>query len=196
MGIKIKICNTKSILHRFGSDSQNLDYFSTYKPAYDRMCILELEYQCINYIMIISKKKKNDRSSHPEVFLGKGVLKIWSKFTGEHPCRSVISVKLQSNFIEITLWHGCSPINLLHILRTPFPRNTSGWPLIKSCWKVVDAYHFMLDCVRSNKNEDMCKKAVSEEPFTLKNCLDKHNSQEICDKVVDACLLLSKFVPY
>ena len=43
----------------------------------------------------------------------------------------------------------------------------------------------------------MCKKAVSEEPFTLKNCLDKHNSQELCgDKVVDACLLLSKFVPY
>ena len=27
-----------------------------------------------------------DRSSHPEVFLGKGVLKIYSKFTGEHPC--------------------------------------------------------------------------------------------------------------
>ena len=54
----------------------------------------------------------------------------------------------------------------------------------------------MLDCGRSNKNEDMCKKAVSEEPFTLKNCLDKHNSQEICDKVVDACLLLSKFFPY
>ena len=26
------------------------------------------------------------RSSHPEVFLGKGVLKICSKFTGEHPC--------------------------------------------------------------------------------------------------------------
>ena len=26
------------------------------------------------------------RSSHPEVFLGKGVLKICGKFTGEHPC--------------------------------------------------------------------------------------------------------------
>ena len=30
------------------------------------------------------------RSSRPEVFLG-GFLKICSKFTGEHPCRSVIS---------------------------------------------------------------------------------------------------------
>ena len=32
------------------------------------------------------------RSSHPEVFLGKSVLKICSKFTGEHPCRSAISI--------------------------------------------------------------------------------------------------------
>ena len=37
-----------------------------------------------------------DRSSHPEVFLGKGVLKICSKFTGEHPYRSVISIKLRN----------------------------------------------------------------------------------------------------
>ena len=34
------------------------------------------------------------------VFLGKGVRKICSKFTGEHPCRSAISVKLLCNFIE------------------------------------------------------------------------------------------------
>ena len=33
----------------------------------------------------------------PEVFLQKGFLKISSKFTGEHPCQSVISVRLQSN---------------------------------------------------------------------------------------------------
>ena len=51
------------------------------------------------------------------------------QFMGEYPCRSVISIKLQSNFIEIALRHGCSPVNLLHIFRTPFPRNTSGWLL-------------------------------------------------------------------
>ena len=70
------------------------------------------------------------RSSHPEVFLREGALKICSKFTGEHPCRSVISIKLQSNFIEITFRHGCSPVNLLHIFRTPLPKNTSGWTLL------------------------------------------------------------------
>ena len=35
-----------------------------------------------------------------------------------------------SNFIEITLRHGCSPVNLLHILRTPFPKNISGGLLL------------------------------------------------------------------
>ena len=53
-----------------------------------------------------------ERSSHPEVYLRKGGLKICSKFTREHPCRSAIS------------------INLLHIFRTPFPRKTSEWLLL------------------------------------------------------------------
>ena len=64
------------------------------------------------------------------MFLRKGVLKIYCKFTAEHPCRSAISIKLLSKFIEIALRHGCSPVNLLHIFRTPFSRNTSGWLLL------------------------------------------------------------------
>ena len=70
------------------------------------------------------------RSSHPGVFLVKGVLKIYNKFTGEHPRRSAISIKLLCNFIEITLQHGCSPVNLLYICRTTFTKNTSGWLLL------------------------------------------------------------------
>ena len=58
------------------------------------------------------------RSSHPEVFLGKGLLEICSKFTGEHLCQIAISIKLQSRAVaeqlfEIALRHGCSPVNLL-----------------------------------------------------------------------------------
>ena len=34
------------------------------------------------------------------------------------------------HFIEITLQHGCSPVNLLHFFRTPLSRNTSGWMLL------------------------------------------------------------------
>ena len=33
-------------------------------------------------------------------------------------------IKLLCNFIEIALGHGCSPVNLLHIFRTPFTKNT------------------------------------------------------------------------
>ena len=48
-------------------------------------------------------------SCRQEVFLRKGVLKICSKFTGEHTYQGVISIKMLCNFIEITLQHGCSP---------------------------------------------------------------------------------------
>ena len=40
-----------------------------------------------------------------------------------------ISIKWQSNFIQITLRHGCSPVYLLHIFRIPFLKNTCG-PLL------------------------------------------------------------------
>ena len=56
------------------------------------------------------------------------MLKICSKFTGEHTCRSALSIKLQSNFIEIALRYGCSLVNLLHNFRPPFPKNTSKGP--------------------------------------------------------------------
>ena len=85
---------------------------------------------CVNTFYILYKWalfiKKFLRSSRPEVFSGKGVPKIYSKFTGEYLCRSVISKKLSSNLIEITLQHGRSPVNLLHIFRKPFLKNTYG----------------------------------------------------------------------
>ena len=50
------------------------------------------------YISSFPKILTKFRSSRPEAFLGKGVLKMCSKFTGEHPCRICLS-----NFIEIRL---------------------------------------------------------------------------------------------
>ena len=35
------------------------------------------------------------------------------------------AAKFHCNFIEITFRHGCFPVNLLHIFRTLFPKNTS-----------------------------------------------------------------------
>ena len=39
--------------------------------------------------------------------------------------------KVASNFIEIALRHGCSPVNLLDIFRMVFTKNTSGSLLLK-----------------------------------------------------------------
>ena len=81
------------------------------------------------------------RSSHPEVLLGKCVLKICSQFTGEHRCRSAISINLLCNFLEITLRHRCSPVNFLHIFRKPSPKNIPGrLPLFhfKGCFRSQD----------------------------------------------------------
>ena len=38
--------------------------------------------------------------------------------------------KVACNFVEITLRHGCTTLNLLHIFRTPFTKNTSRWLLL------------------------------------------------------------------
>ena len=83
----------------------------------------------------ISQERKY-RNNRPEVFLRKNVLKICRKFAGENPCRSVISMKLLCNFIEIALRRGCSSVNFLHIFKTSFPKNTSEWLLLKIVFKV------------------------------------------------------------
>ena len=75
----------------------------------------------------------NYKSSHPEVFIGNGTLKICSKVTEENPCRSVISITLLE----------CSSVNLLHIFRTPFSKSTSGWLLLK-----------LVKCKQNMRNED------------------------------------------
>ena len=54
-----------------------------------------------------------------------GVLRICSKFIGEHPCQGAISTKLLCNFIEIALRRWFSPVNFQHIFRTSFPKSTS-----------------------------------------------------------------------
>ena len=55
-----------------------------------RQCFLVF---CVNYY----------RSRLREVFLEKGSLKICSKFTGEYPCQSAISIKLHANYWNHTM---------------------------------------------------------------------------------------------
>ena len=87
------------------------------------------------------------RSSPSEIFWGKGILKIRNRFTGEHPCRNAISIKLLCSFIEITFRHGCSPINLLHIFKYLFLKTS-----LEGCFwlfLVVQAYSSIVVLLKS-----------------------------------------------
>ena len=66
-----------------------------------------------------------------------------------------------SSFIEITVWHGCSPVNLLHIFRIPFfPKNSS----LEGCfWKLYLSKQYFLGIqkVPSNFLKKTTKKSLS-----------------------------------
>ena len=67
------------------------------------------------------------RSSRSEVLLVKVVLKI---------CRRTPMPKFDFNKVALQLYWNhfsawCSPVNLLHICRTPFTKNISEWLLLK-----------------------------------------------------------------
>ena len=55
--------------------------------------------------------------------LSRDVLRKWNSENMPQIYRG-ISMPMLCNFTEITLQHGCSPVNLLHIFRTPFLKNT------------------------------------------------------------------------
>ena len=55
---------------------------------------------------------KIPRSSRPEVFCKKGVLRNFTKFTGKHLCQSL--------FFNKGLWHRYFPENFVKFIRRPF----------------------------------------------------------------------------
>ena len=115
------------------------------------------------------------------MFLGKDILKICSTFTGEHPSRSVILIKLLCNFIEIALRHGCSPVKLLHIFRTPFYKNTSGGLLLSDSFVNEDLVCFVIKRQKQPSNGVVLYKGV------LKLC-SKFTGELPCRSVIEITL--------
>ena len=66
---------------------------------------------------------------------------------------------LWSPFVEITVWHGCAPENLLHIFRIPFfPKSTS----LEGCfWKLYLSKQFFLGIQKVPSNFLTMKKSLS-----------------------------------
>ena len=104
-------------------------------------------------------RRNGCRSSRPDVFWRKGVLKICSKFTGEQLCRSEISTKLQTTLLKSHFSMDVLLLNLVHIFKTPFLKSTSGWLLL-----YVNNYNLPPAC-----------------NFVLKKWLWQVFSREICE---------------
>ena len=49
--------------------------------------------------------------------------------------------------IEITLQHARFSVNLLHIFKTPFPKNTSGWLLLQQEYQLVKDFENVKICL-------------------------------------------------
>ena len=72
---------------------------------------------CLLYVSSVFKIKSKNKTN-------KINLEICSKFKGEQSCQSVIPMKLQSNFIEIILRHGCSPAYLASVNESLFTKKS------------------------------------------------------------------------
>ena len=94
--------------------------------------------------VLVETQPETVRSSHPEVLLkrcSENMQQIYRRTLMSKCDVNKVATQfywnrtawVQSNFIKIALWHGCSPVNLLHIFRKPFPKNTTRWLLLNCC---------------------------------------------------------------
>ena len=103
--------------------------FRTYLENIMQKTIRTFHKNFIDGYLFSDKLHMPFRSNHPKVFLGESVLKICSKFAGEHPYGSVISIKLLATLPQSHFAMGV----LLHIFRTLFLRT----PLTGCFWSLL-----------------------------------------------------------
>ena len=103
-----------------------------------------------NFFLLEDEKKEIESS----LILVQMYQNIYLKIS-KPKCFNPFSIKLLCSFLEIALWHACSPVNLLHIIRTPFPYNSPGGLL--PALRIIYIYIY-IDNIRT----------VSHKNYTLK----------------------------
>ena len=103
------------------------------------------EYEPLNFNFVLVFFKKTlvittnltnylTRSSHPEVFCIKGVVRNLTKFTGKHLCQSLSFNKAAglrpATLLKKRRWRRCFPVNFVKFLRTPFYTEHLWWLLL------------------------------------------------------------------
>ena len=84
----------------------------------------------------------------------KGVLRNFAKFTGKHPCQSLLFRLRPTTLLKKRLWHRCFPVNFAKFLRTPFLQNTSGRLLLNLTKARLDLLTKVSKYVNSLSNVD------------------------------------------
>ena len=95
-----------------------------------------------NRKMKIKSKSNIERSSRPELFCEKGVLRNFTKFTWKHLCQSLFFDKFAglrpATLLKRRLWHTCFPVNFVKFLRTPIFIEHIWW--LRLHWGEVFVY--------------------------------------------------------
>ena len=109
-----------------------------------------------------------------------------NKSRTRHRCSLKLGSKLKylKNFIEITLRHGCPPVTLLHIFRTPFQWNTSEWLLLNS--QIVGS-HFRITSAYIMRPPGYIQKQRRLEVFLKKDVLkicSKFKGEQPCRRAI------------
>ena len=97
------------------------------------------------------------RSSCPEVFYAKGVLKHFAKFAGKSLCQSLFFNKVvdlrPATLLKKRLWRRCFPVDFATFLWTPSLQNSSGCFLIFLFLKFISHHTKEILYVNTNLRE-------------------------------------------
>ena len=112
-----------------------------------------IEFSLIKKLIYQLQKHENkDRSSCPEVFCDKGVLRNFAKFAGKHLCQSLFFNKVAglrpATLLKKRLRHMCFPLNFAKFRRTFFVAEHLQWLLLKflrlSTWSNIALKKFLV----------------------------------------------------
>ena len=88
--------------------------------------LLKIQWYRTLHIFVV----ESIRSSRPEVFCKKSVLRNFTKFTGKHLYQGLFFYKVAdlrpATILKKRLWHRSLLFNFVKFLRTPLLQNTSG----------------------------------------------------------------------
>ena len=109
----------------------------------------------------------------------------------------MIWIKLLCNFIEITLWHGCCPVNLLKIFTTPFYKNTYGGLHLKKDLRTLYPRSKLYEKKYARYKNSQSNRHFSSLPasiYLIKVNIESIKTMcEICSKLIMISLTFNKF---